>query len=98
MLLSRKAVRSYEQFVDIPLPLLSADDPLCNVKVRKYHSFSSESHSCSELSINHQFQLQPFYVHFVCSLCGFLSGNSSFLSQTKNTRLFGVCVDGLRAV
>lgn len=48
-------------------------------------------------SINHQFQLRPFYVHFVHSLCGFLSGKSSFLSQTKNTRLFGVCVDGMHA-
>lgn len=43
-------------------------------------------------SIHHQSRLRPFYVHFVHSLCGFLSGKSSFLSQTKNTRLFGVCV------
>lgn len=37
-------------------------------------------------------------MHFVCSLCGFLSGNSGFLSQTKNTRLFRVCVDGMHAL
>lgn len=66
--------------------------PSVKLKEENNPDLVSGRHSCSELSINHQFQLGPFYVRFVCSLCGFLSGKSSFLSRTKNTRLFwSVC-------